>query len=70
MNVDFGSQLPQGKTFALVLVVRTPSGEPKGTKYVESENASDLGDFWAKNTAPIGRKKQEPQDKTTIVKKK
>jgi hypothetical protein len=70
MNVDFGSQLPQGKTFALVLVVRTPFGEPKGTKYIESEHASDLDDFWAKNTAPKSRKKQQVQDKTTIVEDK
>lgn len=59
MNIDFGSQLPQGKTFALVLVVRKPNGEPRGTKYVESDYASDIDDFWNKNTQPVGVKKKK-----------
>ena len=59
MNIDFGSQLPQGKTFALVLVVRRPDGEPRGTKYVESDHASDLDEFWNKNTQPVGVKRKK-----------
>lgn len=68
MNVDFGSQLPQGKTFAVVLVMRYPNGDPRGSKYYESDHASDIGDFLDKNTQPRGVKKQKTQVEAPIEK--
>lgn len=65
MNIDFGSQLPQGKTFAIVLVMRYPNGEPRGSKYYESDRASDICEFYDKNTQPKGFKKQK-KDEATI----
>lgn len=62
MNVDFGSQLPQGKTFALVLVDRNVKGEYKGKKYIESDHPDVIGDFWTVNntqaTADKAREKR------------
>ena len=66
MNIDFGSQLPQGKTFAVVLVMRYPNGEPRGTKYHESDYASDISEFLDKNTQPKGFKKQKKEEATPV----
>lgn len=49
MNVDFGSQLPQGTTFALVLVDRNSKGEYKGLKHFGSDHPDAIGEFWAVN---------------------
>lgn len=57
MNVNFGSQLPQGKTFALVLVDRNQKGEYKGTKYIESDHSDVVGDFWTVNNTQAAYEK-------------
>lgn len=69
MNVDFGSQLPQGKTFALVLVDRNAKGEYKGTKYIESDYPDVVGDFWTvNNTQAAYDKAKEKREKSRKVK--
>ena len=62
MNVNFGSQLPQGKTFALVLVDRNAKGEYKGTKYIESDYPDVIGDFWTVNNTQAAYEKAKAKE--------
>lgn len=68
--IDIGTQKPQGKTFAINLVLRNPkTGVVTGVKYFETDSASELSDIWTRYNGLPTKKEKKEQDKQQEVNK-
>ncbi len=63
IDINIGTQKPQGKTFAINLAQRNAKGEVTRYKYFETDSADELHDFWQQNSPQPKKKKVEKEVK-------